>query len=60
MNYKTMYNEIVRAIKINKKNTRQYGRHIMSNESIKFLEKDYDELRNFIRKLFKDYNEGID
>jgi len=46
--------EIVKAIKINKKNTRQYGRNLMSNESIKFLEKDYNDLRRFIKKLLRE------
>ena len=49
-----IYKEIKRAIKINKNNIgKECGRNIGDN-NIKFLEKDYDDLRKFILKLLKE------
>ena len=49
-----IYKEIKRAIKINKNNIgKECGWNIGDN-NIKFLEKDYDDLRRFILKLLKE------
>ena len=46
--------EIVKAIKINKKNIGiECGWNIGDN-NIKILEKDYDDLRRFIKKLLRE------
>ena len=46
--------EIVKAIKINKKNIGNECGWNIGDSNIKFLEKDYDDLRRFVKKLFRE------
>jgi len=46
--------EIVKAIKINKKNIGDECGWNIGESNIEFLEKDYDDLRRFVKKLFKE------
>ena len=49
-----IYKEIKRAIKINKNNISKECGWNVGESNIKFLEKDYDDLRRFILKLLKE------
>ena len=49
-----IYKEIKKAIKINKNNIGKECGWNIGNENIKILEKDYDDLRRFIKKLLRE------
>ena len=48
--------EIFRAIKINKESI--VLNETIDNRTIELLESDYDDLKGFINKCFKDYERG--
>jgi len=54
MNNKAIEQEIIKAIKINKKNIGNECGWNIGDSNIKFLEKDYDDLRRFVKKLFRE------
>jgi len=56
MTIETLQKEILKAIKINK-NSIDLNETI-NNRTIELLKSDYDSLKSFINKCFKEYKQG--